>query len=204
MDAFEAIKVDHAVAVIRAARVADPVALAGTLADAGIRAIEFTFTIPDVLRTIEAAAASGALVGAGTVLTAAQARDAIDAGARFVVAPACVPELADPCRDAGVPLFLGALTPTEVDQAVKAGTTAVKLFPAALGGPAYLRDLRAPFPNVAFVPSGGVDEGNARLFLQAGAVAVYAGSSLAPPELVEAGEHAEIGRRAHAFTASLS
>lgn len=204
MDAFEAIKVDRAVAVIRAERVADPVALANALADSGIRAVEFTFTIPDVLAAIEAAAASGALVGAGTVLSAEQARAAIDAGARFVVSPACVPELAEPCREAGVPFFMGAMTPTEVVGAIKAAATAVKLFPARLGGPAYLRDLRGPFPDVAFLPSGGVDERNARDFLEAGAVAVYAGSSLAPPELVEAGDHAEIGRRAHAFAASLS
>jgi 2-dehydro-3-deoxyphosphogluconate aldolase/(4S)-4-hydroxy-2-oxoglutarate aldolase len=204
LDAFEAIKIDRAVAVIRAERVADPVALANALADSGIRAVEFTFTIPDVLAAIEAAAESGALVGAGTVLSAEQAREAIDAGARFVVSPACVPELAKPCREAGIPVFMGALTPTEVDGAVKAGATAVKLFPARLGGPAHLRDLRGPFPDVAFLPSGGVDVRNARDFLEAGAVAVYAGSSLAPPELVEAGDHAEIGRRAHAFVASLS
>jgi 2-dehydro-3-deoxyphosphogluconate aldolase / (4S)-4-hydroxy-2-oxoglutarate aldolase len=204
LDAFEAIRVDRAVAVIRAARVADPVALAKALADAGIRAVEFTFTIPGVLQAIEAAAASGALVGAGTVLRAAQAHDAIDAGARFVVSPACVPELAKPCREAGLPLFLGALTPTEIDAAVKAGATAVKLFPAGFGGPAYLRDLRGPFPDVAFLPSGRIDEHNARDFLEAGAVAVYAGSSLAPPDLVAAGEHAEIGRRAHAFATALS
>jgi 2-dehydro-3-deoxyphosphogluconate aldolase / (4S)-4-hydroxy-2-oxoglutarate aldolase len=204
LDAFEAIKVDRAVAVIRAERVADPVALANALADSGIRAVEFTFTIPDVLRAIDAAAASRAVVGAGTVLTEAQARAAIDAGARFVVSPACVPELAKPCREAGIPVFMGALTPTDVDGAVKAAATAVKLFPARLGGPAYLRDLRGPFPDVAFLPSGGVDERNAHDFLEAGAVAVYAGSSLAPPELVAAGDHAEIGRRAHAFAASLS
>jgi 2-dehydro-3-deoxyphosphogluconate aldolase/(4S)-4-hydroxy-2-oxoglutarate aldolase len=204
LDVFEAIRVDRAVAVIRAERVADPVALANAFADAGIRAVEFTFTIPDVLHAIEAAAASDALVGAGTVLKAGQARDAIDAGARFVVAPACIPELTEPCRDAGIPLFLGALTPTEVDAAVKAGATAVKLFPARLGGPAYLRDLRGPFPDVAFLPSGGVDERNAHDFLEAGALAVYAGSSLAPPELVGTGDHAEIGRRAHAFAASLN
>jgi 2-dehydro-3-deoxyphosphogluconate aldolase/(4S)-4-hydroxy-2-oxoglutarate aldolase len=204
LDAFEAIKVDRAVAVIRAERVADPAALANALADSGIRAVEFTFTIPNVLAAIEAAAASGALVGAGTVLSAEQARAAIDAGAQFVVSPACVPELAEPCREAGVPVFMGALTPTEVAGAVKAAATAVKLFPARLGGLAYLRDLRGPFPDVAFLPSGGVDERNARDFLEAGAVAVYAGSSLAPPELVEAGDHAEIGRRAHAFVASLS
>jgi 2-dehydro-3-deoxyphosphogluconate aldolase / (4S)-4-hydroxy-2-oxoglutarate aldolase len=206
LDAFEAIKADRAVAVIRAERVADPIALAQTLAEAGIRAVEFTFTIPGVLTAVEAAAGAGsaAVVGVGTVLNASQARAGIDAGARFVVSPACVPEVADVCLEAGVPVFLGALTPTEVDAAVKAGATAVKLFPAGLGGPGYVRDLLGPFPDVSFLPSGGVGDHNAREYLEAGAVAVYAGSRLAPPDLVEAGEHAEIRRRAHAFAASLT
>jgi 2-dehydro-3-deoxyphosphogluconate aldolase / (4S)-4-hydroxy-2-oxoglutarate aldolase len=204
VDSLAAIRSDRVVAVVRAERVADPALLAQTLAAAGIRAIEFTFTIPSVLEAIEAAAETEAVVGAGTVLTESQARDAIAAGARFVVSPACVPGLAEPCRTAGVPLFLGALSPTEVYRAVTAGATAVKLFPAALGGPEYLRHLRGPFPNIDFLPSGGIDEQNASAFLDAGALAVYAGSSLAPPELVAAGEHSEIARRARSFVASLS
>ncbi len=204
MDVLDAIRTDRAVAVIRGEQVRDPAGLAKTLADAGIRTVEFTFTIPRVLGAIEAAASSDAVVGAGTVLDERQARDALAAGARFLVSPACVPAVAGVAAEAGVPVFLGALTPTEVSAAVKAGTTAVKLFPAGLGGPRYLRDLRGPFPGVAFVPSGGVTEQNAREFLDAGAVAVYAGSSLAPPELVASGDHEEIGRRAHAFVAELS
>jgi 2-dehydro-3-deoxyphosphogluconate aldolase/(4S)-4-hydroxy-2-oxoglutarate aldolase len=204
VDVLDAIRSDRVVAVIRGERVADPAALAATLADAGIRAIEFTFTIPDVLAAIEAAADSGALVGAGTVRDERQARDALAAGAQFLVSPVCVSEVARVARDAGVPVFLGALTPTEVDAALKAGTTAVKLFPAGVGGPRYVRDLRGPFPDVDFVPSGGVTQENAREFLEAGAIAVYAGSGLAPPELVDIGDHDEIGRRAQAFVAAVS
>lgn len=204
MDVLAAIRSDRVVAVVRGRRVADPAGLAATLASAGIRGVEFTFTIPTVLEAIEAAAASGAIVGAGTVRDERQARDALGAGAQFLVSPACVPEVARVAREAGVPVFLGALTPTEVDAADKAGTSAVKLFPAGVGGPRYLRDLRGPFPDVDFVPSGGVTEDNAREFLDAGAIAVYAGSGLAPPELVEAGDHEEIGRRAHAFVAAVS
>lgn len=204
MDVLATIRSDRAVAVIRGERVADAAGLAETLADAGIRTIEFTFTIPDVLAAIEAAAASPAVVGAGTVRDDRQARDALSAGAQFIVSPACVPEVARVAVEAGVPVFLGALTPTEIDAALKAGTSAVKLFPAGLGGPSYLRDLRGPFPLVDFIPSGGVTVANARAFLDAGAIAVYAGSSLAPPELVAAGDHDEIGRRAHALLAALS
>jgi 2-dehydro-3-deoxyphosphogluconate aldolase/(4S)-4-hydroxy-2-oxoglutarate aldolase len=204
VDVLDAIRSDRVVAVIRGERVADPAGLSTTLASAGIRAVEFTFTIPTALEAIEAAAASGAIVGAGTVRDERQARAALGAGAQFLVSPACVPEVAGVAREGGVPVFLGALSPTEVDAAVKAGTTAVKLFPAGLGGPRYLRDLRGPFPDVDFVPSGGVTEDNAREFLDVGAIAVYAGSGLAPPELVEAGDHEEIGRRAHAFVAAVT
>jgi 2-dehydro-3-deoxyphosphogluconate aldolase / (4S)-4-hydroxy-2-oxoglutarate aldolase len=204
VDVLDAMRSDRAVAVVRGDRIADAAGLATTLAGAGIRAIEFTFTIPDVLAAIEAAADSGALVGAGTVRDERQARDALAAGARFLVSPSCVFEVARVADEGGVPVFLGALTPTEVDAALKAGTSAVKLFPAGLGGPRYLRDLRGPFPDAAFIPSGGISEANARDFLAAGAVAVYAGSGLVPPELAAAGDHEEIGRRAHAFVASLS
>jgi 2-dehydro-3-deoxyphosphogluconate aldolase / (4S)-4-hydroxy-2-oxoglutarate aldolase len=204
LDVFAAIRADRVVAVVRAERVRDPAGLAVTLSSAGIRCVEFTFTTGGALDAVAAAAGvPEAIVGAGTVVDATQVSDAVAAGARFVVSPACIAELGPPCRELGVPLFLGALTPTEIAAASAAGATAVKLFPAAVGGPSYLKHLRGPFPDVAFVPSGGVDERNAREYLAAGAVAVYAGSSLAPPELVERGEHDEISRRAHAFVDAL-
>lgn len=205
LEVFAAIRSDRVVAVVRAERVRDPAGLAAALASAGIRCIEYTFTTSGAIEAIAAAAeVPESIVGAGTVLNAQQARDAVEAGASFLVSPACIPELGPACRELGVPLFLGALTPTEIAAATAAGATAVKLFPAALGGPSYLEHLRGPFPDVAFVPSGGVDAQNARDYLTAGAVAVYAGSSLVPPELVERGEHDEISQRAHAFVAALS
>jgi 2-dehydro-3-deoxyphosphogluconate aldolase / (4S)-4-hydroxy-2-oxoglutarate aldolase len=203
VDVLDAIRSDRVVAVIRAEQVADPVGLTAALAASGIRAVELTFTIPDALGAIEAAAETSAVVGAGSIRNAAQAREALAAGARFLVSPACVGEVADVAQDADVPVFLGALTPTEVDAALKAGATAVKLFPAGLGGPRYLRDLRGPFPGADFVPSGGISERNALEFLDAGAIAVQAGSSLAPPDLVAAGDHDEIARRARSFVSAL-
>jgi 2-dehydro-3-deoxyphosphogluconate aldolase/(4S)-4-hydroxy-2-oxoglutarate aldolase len=86
---------------------------------------------------------------------------------------------------------------------VTAGATAVKLFPASVGGPAYVCELRGPFPDVALLPSGGITADNARAFLDAGAVAVYAGSGLAPPELVRDGDHDAIAERARAFAAAI-
>ena len=203
MDAFEAILADRAVAVVRAPSVADPAGLAKTLASAGIRCVEFTFTIPGVLEAIEAASSTGAIIGAGTVLQPEQARDSLAAGARFVVSPVLAPEIVGPCSDAGVPAFLAAFTPTEVISAMRAGSTAVKLFPARVGGPPYVRDLLGPLPDARLIPSGGVDESNASEFLEAGAVAVYAGTGLVSPDLVATGDHEEIGRRAERFVASL-
>jgi 2-dehydro-3-deoxyphosphogluconate aldolase/(4S)-4-hydroxy-2-oxoglutarate aldolase len=156
-----------------------------------------------VLAAISAAREGDAVVGAGTVLEADQARRAVEAGARFVVSPACLPELGAVCRELSVPLFLGAYTPTEIVAARRAGATAIKLFPAAVGGPEYLKQLRGPLPDVPFVPSGGIDGQSARAFLDAGAIAVYAGSSLAPPDLVAGGDHETIARRARAFVAAL-
>lgn len=206
MDAFEVIRADRVVAVVRGERVADPARLAETLSGAGIRSVELTFTIPDVLAAIEAAATAetGAVIGAGTVTRAEQARQAVEAGARFIVSPIVSPEVVGPAREAGVPVFLGGLTPTEVHAAVVAGATAVKLFPASVGGPRYITDLRGPFPNVSLLPAGGVTPENARAFLEAGALAVFAGSGLTPPDLVASGDFAEISRRAHAFVAALS
>jgi 2-dehydro-3-deoxyphosphogluconate aldolase/(4S)-4-hydroxy-2-oxoglutarate aldolase len=204
-DAYTTMTADRVVAVVRARTVPDPVALCRTLADAGVRCVEFTFTIPDAVGAIEVAASSGVVVvGAGTVLEPDQAARAIDAGARFIVSPAVRPGLGDVCARTGVPLMLGALTPTEVLAALDGGSRAVKLFPAGLGGPSYLKDLRGPFPEVAFVPSGGVDANNARAFLDAGAVAVYAGSSVTAADLVERGDLDEIGRRAAALVAAIA
>jgi 2-dehydro-3-deoxyphosphogluconate aldolase/(4S)-4-hydroxy-2-oxoglutarate aldolase len=201
---LEIIEQDRILAVIRAARVPDPAGLARALVDAGVRAVEFTFTIPDVLAAIEDAASSGALVGAGTVVEAGQAREAIAAGAAFVTGPAFVPEIVEASRSAGVAVFPSAFTPTEVLVAARSGASAIKLFPARFGGPDYVRDLLGPFPELRLIPSGGVDEKNAAALIDAGAFAVFAGTSMAPAGLVEAGGHEAIGQRAKGFVEAIS
>lgn len=189
------IREDRAVGVVRAATVPDPVGLARTLEDAGIRCVEFTFTIDGVLEVIAAAADAGVTVGAGTVIEPAQARDAVAAGARFVVSPILARELVA-AVPSDIPVVLAGFTPTEVNEAVSAGAAAVKLFPARIGGPRYVRDLLGPLPHLPIIPSGGVDVANASEFLDAGAVAVYAGSSVAPAAAVESADHASIGDHA--------
>jgi 2-dehydro-3-deoxyphosphogluconate aldolase/(4S)-4-hydroxy-2-oxoglutarate aldolase len=201
---LETIEQDRILAVIRAARVPDPAGLARALADAGVRAVEFTFTIPDVLATIEAATSSGAVVGAGSLVDAGQAREAIAAGAAFVTGPAFVPEIVEAGRSAGVAVFPAAFTPTEVLIAARSGAPAIKLFPARVGGPAYVRDLLGPFPELRLIPSGGIDEEIAAAFIDAGAFAVFAGTSMAPAGLVDAGDHEAIGKRARGFVEAIS
>jgi 2-dehydro-3-deoxyphosphogluconate aldolase/(4S)-4-hydroxy-2-oxoglutarate aldolase len=193
------LRADRALVVVRARRVHDPAGLAAALAGAGMHVVELTFTLDDVLGAIEAAAATDAIVGAGTVVTAAQAEQAIARGARFIVSPGVVPEVAAVCRAANVASFLGALSPTEVLAAHRAGASAVKVFPANVAGPRYLRDLAGPFPDIPLLPSGGIDDDNARAFLDAGALAISAGSSVAPAALLEAGAHDEIAARAGAL-----
>jgi 2-dehydro-3-deoxyphosphogluconate aldolase/(4S)-4-hydroxy-2-oxoglutarate aldolase len=200
---LELLREDRVIAVVRAHRVRDPAGLAAALAGHGVRCVEFTLTIADVLSAIRAAAGRGALVGAGTVLDPAQAHEAIDAGARFVVTPAVRVDVARACHDLGVPVVLGAFTPTEIRSAVEVGAAAVKLFPSRVGGPEYVRDLLGPFPDLALVPSGGVGPENMTAYLEAGAVAVSLGTSLAPPDAVVSGDLDQIVERIKLVRAAL-
>jgi len=195
---------DRTLCVVRASRVPDPAGLAQALADAGIRLVEFTFTTPGVLDAIAAAAqVPGVGVAAGTVLTETQAEDAIAAGAQLLLTPDVRPDVAAAAHAAGVPVILGALTPTEIGRAIDLGAAAVKIFPAGLGGPGYLRAIHGPFPRVRLIPTGGVNAGNARAFLDAGAFAVGAGTDVVPPDLVERAEHGKIAELAAAFVKTL-
>jgi 2-dehydro-3-deoxyphosphogluconate aldolase/(4S)-4-hydroxy-2-oxoglutarate aldolase len=202
--AMSTILADRALAVVRAPEIPDPVALAGALAQSGIRALELTFTTPGVLDHLRAATASEALLGMGTVLTADQARAAVDAGAKFLVTPGIRAEVGAVGADSGIPVIMGALTPTEVLVALDLGAAAVKIFPAGVFGPRYFKDLRGPLPDVALIPSGGVNAGNAADFLAHGAVAVSAGSDVIPPEAVVSGDWSDIASRAASFVKSLN
>lgn len=204
MNALEVILVDRALAVVRAPHIPDPAALANALARGGIRALELTFTTPGVLDLIRAAATAGVVIGAGTVLTADQARSAIHAGARFVVTPGLRRDVAAVVTDAGIPLMMGALTPSEVMTAIDLGADVVKIFPARTVGPAYFKDLLGPFPDARLVPSGGVNIGNAAQFLAQGAVAVTAGTDVVPPAAVASAQWDDITTRTQAFVAAIS
>ncbi|MFC0436746.1 bifunctional 4-hydroxy-2-oxoglutarate aldolase/2-dehydro-3-deoxy-phosphogluconate aldolase [Kutzneria buriramensis] len=168
------------------------------LFDSGVRLVEVSLTGPGALEAISSVEApDGCWLGAGTVRTAAQASAAIAAGATFAVSPALSASAAA-CVEAGLPLLAGALTPTEIETALSLGVEAVKLFPASIGGPAYLSALRQPFPDVPFVPVGGVGLAEAEAYLAAGAIAVGVGSPLVG-DAASGGDLSALAERAARF-----
>jgi 2-dehydro-3-deoxyphosphogluconate aldolase / (4S)-4-hydroxy-2-oxoglutarate aldolase len=194
-----------ALCIVRAERIDDPARLARVLVENAMPMVEVALTTPDALSAIEKARqVPGAILGAGTVMTAGQARAAVSAGATFLLTPGLRPEVAEEAAAHDVPVVMGALTPTEVAAAIDLGAAAVKIFPAHLYGPRYLTDLQGPLPDVPLVPSGGIDAHNAPAFLAAGALAVSAGTNVAPPDAVATGDWDEIARRARTFMTALT
>ncbi len=159
--------------------------LAGELADAGVRVFEVTLDAASgaddlsALRTELRRRDDGPFtVGAGTVLSSDQLGAALDAGADFAVAPVLDLELLRAATDSGLPFVPGALSPTEILTAWAAGATFVKLFPASATGPAMVRELRGPLPDIELIPTGGIDASNARAFLDAGTAAIGIGGAI--------------------------
>jgi 2-dehydro-3-deoxyphosphogluconate aldolase/(4S)-4-hydroxy-2-oxoglutarate aldolase len=177
MSAIETIRAARLVAILRRAAEAD--AEVARLAVAGVRVVEITLDSDDALGAIERARARGDVtVLAGTVREPAQVDAAVSAGAEGIVAPSLSLAVLERAAALGAPSIPGALTPTEVETAWRAGAALVKLFPARLGGPRYVQNVLAPLTDVPLVATGGVDATNARAFLDAGAVAVGVGSGL--------------------------
>jgi 2-dehydro-3-deoxyphosphogluconate aldolase / (4S)-4-hydroxy-2-oxoglutarate aldolase len=181
MDILSLLHERRVLAIVRGSRAEAVLETVLTLAHEGIGLIEVSLTSDGALDVIARARGElgpEAVLGAGTVLTARAAREVRDAGAEFIVTPGLSDAVAQ-ARSLGMPTLVGALTPSEVIAARAAGADAVKVFPAsALGGPAYLRALRAPFPDVPFLPVGGVDEESGRRYLADGAVGIGVGSPL--------------------------
>lgn len=193
------------VAVIRAPDERSAVRGVEALLAGGVTGIEITYSTPNAAAVIKELAdrfGSELALGAGTVLSPTQAEEAVAAGAQFLVCPGHSAELAAAMLATGATVLLGALTPTEVMRAVELGAHAVKVFPASVGGPSYLRALRGPFPDVAFVPTGGVNVDNIGDWLAAGAVAVGAGGDLCSPADLAAGRWSELTERAQRFHAA--
>jgi 2-dehydro-3-deoxyphosphogluconate aldolase/(4S)-4-hydroxy-2-oxoglutarate aldolase len=186
------------VPVVRASSGAEALALVDAIRAGGIDVIELTMTVPgavDLIRELATRLGDEVLLGAGTVLDAETARACMLAGARFVVSPAFDPPTIACCRTYAVPMIAGALTPTEVVSAWRAGASMVKIFPcSAVGGASYIRALKAPLPQIELVPTGGVTVANVGDFFAAGASAVGAGA-----DLVQAGTAEAVAERARAY-----
>ncbi|HEY6739933.1 MAG TPA: bifunctional 4-hydroxy-2-oxoglutarate aldolase/2-dehydro-3-deoxy-phosphogluconate aldolase [Actinopolymorphaceae bacterium] len=169
------------IAILRASTAERFGEVTDVLVDAGIHAVEFTMTTPKVLDAIRSYAArkpENVALGAGTVLTADDARKAVDAGATYLISPTVEIEVIEEGARLGVPVIPGAFTPTEILTAWRAGAHMVKVFPSIVGGTAFLKAIRGPLPDIPLVPTGGVEISNARAFLEAGANAVGVGSPL--------------------------
>jgi 2-dehydro-3-deoxyphosphogluconate aldolase/(4S)-4-hydroxy-2-oxoglutarate aldolase len=200
------IKVEKVVALIRADNPDGLLDCAKAMAEGGLTSIELTMTTPGAIRMLEKATVElpDFIFGLGTVLDAETARMGILAGARFIVTPALRPEVITMCRRYTIPIFCGALTPTEALNAWEAGADAVKIFPAEFFGPAYIKSLKAPLPHVDFVPTGGVNPENVGEFLKAGAMATAAGSSLVDAKSLKEKNWAVITAKAKAFVTAVA
>lgn len=195
------IKEEKIIAVIRHLGVKDAEALCEALYKGGIRLAEITFdpagTIPaeETAKTISVLRekfAGKMLIGAGTVLDMDYARIAIGAGAEFIISPNTDPDVIRYTKECGRVSIPGAMTPTEVVSAYRAGADFVKVFPSDTLGLKFIKALRAPLPHIPLIPTGGINTGNIADFLSAGAAAVGIGSNLSRNDLVKAGRLDEI------------
>ncbi len=194
--------------VIRAESADAAVAVVEALMEAGLTVAEITMTVPGAIEAIASVArrfGDKVLVGAGTVTDAETVGRALDAGASFIVSPCLIPEVIAAARRADVTVMPGALTPTEVFDAFRLGGDMVKVFPAqSVGGAAYLRALRGPFPDIPLVPTGGVTLDSVRELFDAGAAAVGVGSELISKDALARRDYAAIGALATRFLAAAS
>jgi 2-dehydro-3-deoxyphosphogluconate aldolase/(4S)-4-hydroxy-2-oxoglutarate aldolase len=195
-----------ALAVVRAPDPDSALRGVDALVEGGITGIEVTYSTPDAPKVISAVAdryGDRVHLGAGTVVTAHQAREAADAGAQFLVSPGTEPKLTTAMLDTSLMVMTGALTPSEVMHATRLGVHAVKIFPANQVGPGFLKALKAPFPDVSLMPTGGVNADNLAEWFAAGAVAVGAGGDLVSTADLAQGRFDEVRDKAQAFRAVL-
>jgi 2-dehydro-3-deoxyphosphogluconate aldolase/(4S)-4-hydroxy-2-oxoglutarate aldolase len=196
--------------VVAVIRLKDPDkvrAVVDALAAGGVRALEVTMTVPravELIRELAPTMPDGFLLGAGTVTDARTAHAVIDAGASYIVSPVLRVEVIAACHERDVPAIPGCFTPTEILTAHEAGADIIKVFPATALGPQYIRDVRAPLPQVKLMPTGGVTLDNAGDWIRAGAVAVGVGSALVDSGAIDAGRFDVIRANAERVVASVA
>ena len=194
------------VAIVRVSSAQEAVNVCMAVAKGGVRPIEVTMTVPgaiDAIKEFRSAVKEQVLVGAGTVLDPETARACILAGAEFIVSPTLNLEVIKVCRRYSKIVIPGTFTPTEILTAWEAGADIVKVFPASVGGPGYLKDILGPLPQVKLVPTGGVNLETTPEFIKAGAVAVAAGTSLVDRKAVSEKNWAFITETAQKFCAAV-
>jgi len=202
----EAIEQHGIVAIIRTPDAAQVQAIVDALVEGGIRALEVTMTVPcavALIREIAPKLPAGFLLGAGTVVDAETARAVVDAGARFVVSPVFRAGVVAACHERGVPALPGCFSPTEILDAHDAGADITKVFPATVLGPQFIKDVRAPLPQVKLMPTGGVTPANAGDWIRAGAAAVGIGSALLDGAAIARGDWRVLVERARQAVASV-
>ena len=189
-------------AVLRAPDPAGARRAVDALVEAGVLGIEITYSTPDaasVIADVKQSYGDEVLVGAGTLITRAQVAEAAEAGASYLVSPGLDDEVVASMQTTSLPAMAGVLTPTEVMRGVGLGVDVMKLFPGSLGGPSYLRSLRGPFPDVPFMPTGGVSADNVGDWMAVGAIALGAGSELASVDDISSGDFAGIREKGRRF-----
>ena len=196
------------VPIVRCDSAAQAIEAAKAIYRSGIRALEVTMTVPGAIRVLEKVAdefGDQIVLGAGTVLDPETARACMLAGAEFFVTPSLNTKTIEICQRYSKVIMPGALTPTEVVTAWEAGADMVKIFPAGnVGGPSYIKALKAPLPQVLMVPTGGVTLENTAAFLKAGASAVAVGSDLVSKKALDSGDYGEIERNVKKFLAAVA
>jgi 2-dehydro-3-deoxyphosphogluconate aldolase/(4S)-4-hydroxy-2-oxoglutarate aldolase len=197
-DVVEALGRVRVVAVTTVDDATQAEATARALLGGGLTCMEIAFRSSAAAEAIERVSrVDGVLVGAGTVLSAVQAEAAKNAGARFAVAPGTSDEVVTACRELDLPIFPGVATPSEIERARALGLRTLKVFPAAqLGGPSFLRAVTATYPDVRYLPTGGISAENVREYLAVESVLAVGGSWLVKPELLRAGRFDEVERLA--------
>lgn len=194
------------IAIIRADSSEQLVEAAAALLEGGVSAMEVTMTTPNALEVVSAVThkfGDAILMGVGSVIDPKTVYAAVAAGAEFIVTPVTKPQVIAAANDLEKPIASGAFTPTECLLAHESGADFVKLFPADVGGPAYIKSILAPLPMLRIVPTGGVTPETAAAFLKAGSTALGAGSSLVSKEILQKRDWAELTRRARDFVAAV-
>ena len=202
-EVFEIARTSRLVSVIRAATPEAALGAAHAVIRGGVRLVEITYSVPDapsVMRQLVAEAHPGVVVGAGTVLTRAEAEAAVSAGARFLIAPNASEPVAAVARETATFYCPGAYTTTEILNAMALGAHLVKVYPVGVaGGPDYIKIIRDPLPRVPMLAAGGTHIDNIVAFYDAGCIACGIGGAMADPALALAGKFDEIATRARAF-----